>query len=165
MESITIRENWPRPMRNQGMLDVAIRLAVEHHAGQVDKGGAPYILHPLRVMDAVRRLGELAMAIAVLHDVVEDTVVTFADLGALGFPLPLIVGVDLLTRPRAGTPGRPTHRAYVQRIADSRNALAIAVKIADTHDNLRRIGDLPASEQGLARRYEEALRILTGGDP
>ena len=51
-------------------LQKAISIAVEAHEGQVDKGGNPYILHPLRVMMSLRTIDE--MIVGVLHDVVED---------------------------------------------------------------------------------------------
>ena len=55
------------------MLAKAIQIASEAHLNQIDKGGKPYILHPLWVMDRVRHLGEDYMVVAVLHDVIEDT--------------------------------------------------------------------------------------------
>ena len=51
-------------------LQRAISIAVEAHEGQIDKGGNPYILHPLRVMMSLRTVDE--MIVGVLHDVVED---------------------------------------------------------------------------------------------
>jgi len=52
------------------MLEKAIKIAIEAHSGQVDKGGNPYILHPFRVM---LNVSDKAKVAAVLHDVVEDT--------------------------------------------------------------------------------------------
>jgi len=51
-------------------LEKAIKIAVEAHMGQVDKGGNPYILHPLRVMLSLN--SEEERIVGVLHDVVED---------------------------------------------------------------------------------------------
>ena len=51
-------------------LQSAIQIAVSAHAGQTDKGGNPYILHPLRVMQSLKTTDE--MIVGVLHDVVED---------------------------------------------------------------------------------------------
>ena len=51
-------------------LEKAIKIAVEAHTGQVDKGGNPYILHPLRVMLSLNT--EEERIVGVLHDVVED---------------------------------------------------------------------------------------------
>ena len=66
------------------LLEKAIGIAVEAHRGQTDRYGAPYILHPLRVMARVETTTE--RIIAILHDVVEDTDWTFADLKREGFP-------------------------------------------------------------------------------
>src|SRR5258706_6160057 len=77
----------PRTERREGRLSTlerAIALAARKHEGQLDKAGAPYILHPIRVMLRVASLEE-KMA-AVLHDVVEDTDTTFEDLAREGFP-------------------------------------------------------------------------------
>lgn len=57
------------------LLEIAIRLAVNGHTGQHDKSGKPYILHPMRVMMAMETVEE--MIVGILHDVVEDTDVTF----------------------------------------------------------------------------------------
>jgi hypothetical protein len=62
-------------------LEHAIALAACAHAGQVDKAGQPYILHPLRVM--LRLSGADERIVAVLHDVVEDTPRTIERLRAL----------------------------------------------------------------------------------
>ena len=51
-------------------LQNAIKVAVEAHTGQVDKGGSPYILHPLRVMLSLDK--EEERIVGVLHDVLED---------------------------------------------------------------------------------------------
>jgi len=59
-------------------LEKAIELAAQAHAGQRDKGGCCYVLHPLRVM--MRQQSEEAMIVAVLHDTVEDTELTLEDL-------------------------------------------------------------------------------------
>ena len=52
-------------------LEDAIVIAVEAHKGQTDKAGAPYILHPLRMM--MRLKSEAEMVTAILHDVIEDS--------------------------------------------------------------------------------------------
>ena len=53
------------------MLEKALILAAKALTGQVDKGGAPYILHPIRVMLACE--GEKEKIVALLHDTLEDT--------------------------------------------------------------------------------------------
>lgn len=107
-------------------LDTAIRLAVTAHAGQVDKAGEPYILHPLRVMLAMET--EEERIVAVLHDVLEDgdydscnavgDVVTDRQLDAL----------EALTK----FVGEP-YRDYIERCAS--DPIAKRVKLADLRDN------------------------------
>lgn len=108
-------------------LNTAIAIAAKAHEGQVDKGGAPYILHPLRVMLDVE--GEHAQMAAVLHDVLEDTDVTAADLAAAGIPLPVIDAVIRLTRLR----GMSRMDAAKMAVIDP---IALEVKIADLRDNM-----------------------------
>ena len=65
------------------MLEKALILAAKAHTGQVDKGGAPYILHPIRVMLACE--GEKEKIVALLHDTLEDTALTAADCSGAAF--------------------------------------------------------------------------------
>src|SRR5207244_4075102 len=64
-------------------LGKAIAIAAQAHQAQRDKAGAPYILHPLRMM--LRMRSEIEMMAAVLHDVVEDTAWTLDKLRQAGF--------------------------------------------------------------------------------
>ena len=109
-------------------LERAIEIAVHAHRGQDDKDGQPYVLHPLRVMQAVE--GTEAKIVGVLHDVVEDTAVTLAELSAAGFSGPILEAVDLVTHDKE-TP----YAEYVIRC--KANPLARAVKLADLTDNSR----------------------------
>lgn len=61
----------------------ALQIAVQAHAGQKDKSGAAYIFHPIRVM--MRCTSPEAQIVGLLHDVVEDTPVTFEELAGEGF--------------------------------------------------------------------------------
>ena len=78
------------------MLNKAIELANRAHAGQVDLAGEPYILHPLRVM--MTREKEIERICAVLHDVVEDSNISFDDLRKEGFSEEVIKALDCLTK-------------------------------------------------------------------
>src|SRR5436305_384107 len=66
------------------------------HSGKRDRYGAPYILHPLRVMARVKTTAE--KTVAVLHDVVEDTDWTFAALGQEGFPEMVLDALNCVTK-------------------------------------------------------------------
>ena len=135
-------------------LEEAIRIAVEAHRGQQDRAGAPYILHPLRMLFRVQTDAE-RMA-AVLHDVVEDTAWTLDDLRARGFPGEVVDAVDHLTR-------RPdeSYEQFVDRAAT--HPVARRVKLADLEDNLdvRRIGTVGDGDAERLNRYLRAWRRLT----
>lgn len=133
--------------------DVVI-FAAELHRGQRDKAGEPYILHPLRV--ALRCRTDPERIAAILHDVVEDTDVTIAELRARGLDEAAISAIDALTK-REGE----EYPHFIERIAQ--NPIATAVKLADLADNLDpdRLAALPAEEQQrLRRKYEPAREQL-----
>lgn len=136
-------------------LENAILLAARMHLGQKDKAGAPYVLHPLRVM--LRMRTEHEMMAAVLHDVVEDTPVTRADLEAEGYPREVVEAVDCLTA-REGE----SYDAFIERVRT--NAIATAVKIGDLEDNmdLRRIRDPQEKDLQRIAKYRRFWAILTG---
>lgn len=108
-------------------IERAIEIAARAHAGQVDKAGAPYIFHPLRLMFAVKTL-EQKMA-AILHDVVEDTDVTFDYLRAEGFSSEIINAIKALTK----ADGEARLDAAKRAAADP---IAHIVKLADVTDNM-----------------------------
>lgn len=144
-----------RRIAEDGMstIERAIEIAAAAHAGQVDKAGAPYVFHPLRVMLAVVTPHE-RMA-AVLHDVVEDTDVTLARLEAEGFPAEVTQAVDALTK-------RPGESRLDAAKRASTNPIARKVKMADVGDNMN-LGRIPnPTEKDLARlrEYEQVLQLL-----
>jgi (p)ppGpp synthase/HD superfamily hydrolase len=136
-----------------GTLERAIAIAAAAHEGQVDKAGAPYILHPLRMMLAVTA-PETRMA-AVLHDVVEDGDVTLAQLGAEGFPASVVEAVDALTK-RDGE----DYEAFIRRVAPI--PIAREVKLADLLDNsdLSRIADPTKQDRARIEKYRRAMEYL-----
>lgn len=136
-------------------LNKALLLAIEKHKGQVDKAGAPYILHPLSVMGKVESLE--AKIVAILHDILEDTDVTKNDLISLGFEESIVEAVYFLTKPKSFT-----YMDYICFIKNCGNELSIEVKIADLKHNLDISRLKEPTEQDLSRceRYKKALRIL-----
>lgn len=134
-------------------LSTAIAIAAKAHEGQVDRGGAPYILHPMRVMLDVE--GEHAQMAAVLHDVLEDTDVTVKDLVDAGIPEPVIAAVIALTK----LPGMS--RMDAARMAAT-DPIAIQVKVADLRDNmnLSRIPNPGPRDYALMAEYNAAWSYL-----
>ena len=80
-----------------GNLERAIEIAASAHRGQTDKGGQPYILHPIRVMLRMNTAEERIAA--VLHDVVEDSEWTFDALTEEGFSPAVVEALRALTKP------------------------------------------------------------------
>ena len=115
-------------MKKGELLDKMLVIATNAHAGQFDKGGSPYILHPLKVMHYLRSDDEELMAIALGHDVIEDTSVTYADLRAAGITERVIEGIRVLTK----VPGE-TYEDYKSRVFGSVDAMR--VKMADLRHN------------------------------
>ena len=146
-------------MDGLALKQLAYHMAVVAHEGQSRKGtGEPYIRHVERVADSVQ--GWEAKTVAYLHDLVEDTPVTFAALLQF-FPRHIVDAVATLTRDPKGAPDRETYREFIERCATSGDELALEVKEADVRDNLRDINDVPGGGPSLERRYTSALsRIL-----
>ena len=133
------------------MLELAIRFAVDAHAGIVDKTGRPSILHPLRVMQSAYFPDEdVYRIVAVLHDTVEDTDTSLEDIRAKFGP-GVAEAVDAVSR-RKGE----TYRAFIRRARE--HPVGRIVKISDIHDNLTR--PLPPEMRGIHKRYEKALEVL-----
>ncbi len=135
-------------------LERAIAIAAEAHAGQVDKAGAPYILHPLRVMMALSTPEE--RMVAVLHDVCEDCPGwDFDRLRAEGFPEAVIAGLQAVTR-REGE----DYESFVRRAA--RHPIGRRVKRADLADNsdLSRIAEPTEKDRARAEKYRRAIAAL-----
>lgn len=134
-------------------LELAIEIAAHAHAGQYDKAGQPYILHPLRLMFSVEGADE--RIVAVLHDVVEDTAVTFFDLEAAAFSKVVVEAVRALTK----VPGE-TRLDAAQRAA--KNPIARTVKLADVSDNmnLSRISNPTHRDLERLKEYEQVKSLL-----
>ena len=134
-------------------LERAIAIAATAHAGQLDKAGQPYILHPLRVM--LRVTSEPERIAAVLHDVVEDSDVSLQDLQGEGFQPEVIAAIDALTK----RPGESRLQAAARAAADP---IARQVKLADNAENmdLGRIANPSARDIARIEEYAEVRKIL-----
>ena len=135
------------------VIEKAIAFATKAHEGQVDKVGAPYILHPLAVMKSLSEYPHHVQAAAVLHDVVEDCDVTVEELQK-EFPQEVVTLVEAMTRGK-----EERYFDYIERVKHSGKE-AVAIKLADIRHNMnpaRRARDAESMNQ----RYEKAIRILT----
>lgn len=140
-------------MNELELLERAIGIAVEAHRGQKDRYGAPYILHPLRVMGRLETA--LEKTVAILHDVVEDTNWTFEDLRRAGFSAEIVEALECVTKHKG-----EAYEDFVKRSAG--NPLARRVKLADLEDNLdiRRMHGLTAEDAQRLEKYQRAWAVL-----
>lgn len=136
------------------MLAKAVEFAAFHHAGQTDKAGQPYILHPLRVMAAMDNHQD--RIVAVLHDTLEDTNLRLNTLRAHRFTDEILAALNAITRCDG-----EKYFDYIDRL--SKNECAVRVKIADLHDNMdkSRIPNWSEKDQARHDRYKIALEKLT----
>lgn len=144
-------------------LEKAIEIAALAHAGQKDKGGHPYILHPIRVMMSLKDhvANESLLMVAVLHDVLEDTGhYVLRDLDRAGFSVVVIEAVMAITRKKS-----ESYMDYIQRLA--KNPLAKHVKIMDLQDNmdLSRIQNPGPKDFERQEKYSVALDYLRRNNP
>lgn len=138
-------------------LSRAIQIAVVAHAGVLDKGGEPYIFHPIRVMQDFK--DEHSRIVAIMHDVVEDTDITLAYIRA-EFGDEVADDIDALSR-REGE----SYPDFIRRLAQRRKA--VKIKLRDIFDN-RRPERFQPGLTGLQGRYIKAqnflVEVLKDGD-
>lgn len=150
-----------------GSLERAIEIAVEAHSAVTDKVGAPYILHPLRVMFSLS--GESERIVGVLHDVVEDSPEwSFARITGEGFSEDIIAalrGVTKLPDEDDGNDESPEakwgrYERFIRRAA--KNPISRAVKLADLKDNLdvTRLTKITDKDARRLTKYLTAREIL-----
>lgn len=135
-----------------------IALAATRHEGQYDKGGNPYILHPLKVMHYTRSEDPEIQMIAVGHDLVEDTDVTLEYLESLGFSDRVIDGIDAVSRREWMENGKlvlEDKHVYRERVKKNRDA--IIVKMADLRHNtdVRRLKGLTEKDFKRMEDYQK----------
>lgn len=137
------------------LLAKALEIAQQAHAQQVDKTGAPYLLHVMRVMH--RGQTEDEKICGLLHDVVEDSATTFEDLQKAGFPDHIITALRCLTK----TSENENYEDFIRRVKS--NALAVRVKLNDLEDNMdiRRLSVIGEKEAARLNKYLKAYKELT----
>ncbi len=131
----------------------ALKLCFEAHKEQTDKSGMPYVFHPFHL--AEQMTDEATTVVALLHDVVEDTELTFEDLEKQGFGEEIIAVLKLLTH-NDDTP----YMDYVAKIKT--NKIATKVKLADLRHNsdLSRLDTVDEKALKRKEKYEKAIKIL-----
>ena len=139
------------------LLAKAISLAAEGFKDHIDKGGRPYILHCLRVMNNVDQQDEELMIIAVLHDTIEDLGFTPQFLYSQGFSARVVEAVTLLTF----NPKEMSYDEYIKKLAHNKDC--VAVKKADLKDNsdITRLKGLRKKDMERLEKYNRAWVYLS----
>jgi (p)ppGpp synthase/HD superfamily hydrolase len=138
-------------MNAQNQLAMAISVASSKFFNIFDKGGAPYILHCLKVMHYLKTDDLELMAAAVLHDIIEDTDVTYEDLRNYGFSERVIAAVRAMTKMRG-----QSYEEYKLQV--KANPDAVRIKMADLRHNsdIRRLKGVTEKD---IRRIEKYMKF------
>ena len=129
----------------------ALKLCFKAHKNQVDKTGIPYVFHPYHLAEQMK--DEVTTIVALLHDVIEDTELTFDDLKE--YPTEVIEALKLLTHD-----SNIEYMDYIKEIA--KNEIARTVKISDlTHNSdLTRLDIIDEKALKRKEKYTKAYNYL-----
>ena len=138
----------------QSMFDLALSIAKKAHKGQYDKAGVDYIEHPLFVASQVDTQEE--KAVALLHDVLEDSLYTAEELKLAGLPETVVTAVQVLTKKK----GQNYHQ-YLELVKS--NPIACCVKLADLKHNsdLSRLATITEKDLERFEKYKKAINYLS----
>lgn len=140
-------------IENVDLLSKALNIATKAHDGQIDKAGAPYIFHPIRV--ANRCSSDEERIVALLHDTIEDTDVTPGYLLSEGFPRSIVDAILSVTR--------NDDESYDEFVKRARlNSIGRQVKLHDLEDNMdiTRLNELTEKDLARLNKYLKAYRYL-----
>jgi (p)ppGpp synthase/HD superfamily hydrolase len=133
-------------------LQLAINTAIKYHEGQNDLGGTPYINHPVYL--ALQFKDQDCQIVALLHDIVEDTIMTINDVKRL-FGNDIANSVDCITKRK----NKETYKEYLMRVKSDK--IALKVKIEDINHNLSNSRNCPKDKLDyLNNKYSKALKYL-----
>ena len=132
---------------------LAMKICFKAHAHQLDKSGLPYVFHPFHIAEQMK--DEDTTIVALLHDVVEDTNITIADLKNYGFSEKVISAVAVMTHDP-----KVEYMAYIKKV--KKNPIAAAVKLEDLKHNsdLTRLDEVTAKDIQRNEKYKKAMELL-----
>ena len=138
----------------QPMLELALSIATEAHSGQFDKAGIDYIEHPIYVASQVDT--EEEKAVALLHDVIEDSPFTAEELLLAGLPETVVTAVQILSKKKG-----QDYQTYLENVKS--NSLARVVKLADLKHNsdLSRLSSVTDKDLERLEKYKKAIDYLS----
>ena len=138
----------------QSMVDLALSIARKAHEGQLDKAGVDYIEHPINVVSQVDT--EEEKAVALLHDVIEDSSVTAEELLNAGLPETVVTAIQILSKKKG-----QDYQTYLENVKS--NPLARVIKLADLKHNsdLSRLPSITAEDRERLKKYKKAIDFLS----
>lgn len=138
----------------QPMLELALSIATGAHKGQFDKAGVDYIEHPIYVASQVDT--EEEKAVALLHDVIEDSPFTAEELLLAGLPETVVAAVQILSKKKG-----QDYQTYLENVKS--NPLARVVKLADLKHNsdLSRLSSVTDKDLERLEKYKKAIDYLS----
>lgn len=145
-------------MKPGQMFSAALKLAGHGHVGQFDKGGTPYIFHPLTVMKNLKTSDEELQCIALLHDYVEDVPgATLEELSSVGMSKRVIDAVDALTK-RKGQ----SYKEYQSAILANRDAAVVKYADLQTNADLSRLAHCNITLADIVRtkKYRSFMTLI-----
>ena len=142
-------------MDKQQQLSKAVNIAAHAHVAQFDKGGKPYILHPIHLMSQLLFDTQLA-TIAVLHDVVEDSNWTLADLKREGMSARVISALMCLTHEKG-----QSYEDYIEGICTNYDAIRVKRKDLEHNSEITRLKGVGPKDIARMEKYHKAFVRLT----
>ena len=138
----------------QSMVDLALSIARKAHEGQLDKAEVDYIEHPIYVASQVDT--EEEKAVALLHDVIEDSPVSAEGLLQAGLPETVVTAVQVLTKKK-----EQDYQTYLETV--KKNPLARVVKLSDLKHNsdLSRLSSITEKDRERLKKYKKAIDFLS----
>ena len=149
-------EEYQRIKDTDDLIYKSLEIVTKLFNEKCDKGGFPYVIHLLRVYSGVSEYIEKVCAL--LHDVVEDTDVSYEDLKNIGYNDEVLDILRILTKLKG-----EDYRKYIDRIIDSGNVHAMNIKLADLRHNMEtgRIKNPTANDyERISKRYEPAYERI-----
>ncbi len=157
LEKFFSEEEYQKIKETNDLFYKSLEIVTRLFNDKSDKGGLPYVIHLLKVYSGVSDYIEKICAL--LHDVVEDTDVTYDDLKKVGYDEEIIEILKILTKIKG-----EDYRVYIDRIIDSNNIHAMNIKLADLRHNMdisRIINPTPNDYERVSKRYEPAYERIS----
>jgi len=146
-------------IREENLIEKALKVALNFHYGATDRANQPYILHCLRVMNSVPNEQDIVIT-AILHDIIEDTPISIKTLKKMGFSDDVLCAIDAISKR-----DEEEYMQYIARVCE--NSIAYQVKIADLKDNINvlRLEKVSSNDIKLVKKYHEAYKYLMENRP